>query len=288
MSHKSPPGRPKGEYRSAQREGNHTAALGIHGIGVCAAGLSDWALTRSVLLGETDCEAASLGKLDIPDLPVTERRRVNATSRLAIHAALQATAHLPTAARARVPSIFASADGDGAILASTLEALAQQPATMSPTLFHNSVFNAPAGYWTIASGANGPSITVSAGTATFAAGMIEAGVEIASGGAPVLFIAFDMTFPESLRSFGVEGEAFACALLLGPESPAPAWGRIEHWERPARRTSPSALPPALAPRFRGNAAAAALPLLAAIAARTPTAIAVPYHDGDCLELRYTP
>jgi hypothetical protein len=48
------------------------------------------------------------------------------------------------------------------------------------------------------------------------------------------------------------------------------------------------LPPALAPRFRGNAAAAALPLLAAIAARTPTAIAVPYHDGDCLELRYTP
>ena len=264
-------------------------ALGIHGIGVCAAGLSDWALTQSVLLGNAACGVEPLGKLDIPDLPVTERRRVNATSRLAIHAALQATAHLPTEARARVPSIFASADGAGAILASTLEALAQQPATMSPTLFHNSVFNAPAGYWTIASGATGPSITVSAGTATFAAGMIEAGVEIASGGAPVLFIAFDMTFPESLRSFGVQGEAFACALLLGPVSlGAPAWGRIEHWECAARRTSPSALPPALAPRFRGNAAAAALPLLAAIAARTPTAIAVAYHDGDCLELRYTP
>jgi hypothetical protein len=263
--------------------------LGIHGIGVCATGLPDWELTRSVLLGNAACGIEPLGKLDIPDLPVTERRRVNATSRLAIHAALQATAHLPTGARARLPSIFASADGDGAILASTLDALAQQPATMSPTLFHNSVFNAPAGYWTIASGANGPSITVSAGTATFAAGMTEAGVEIVSGGAPVLFIAFDMTFPESLRSFGVEGEAFACALLLGPLSPdAPAWGRIEHWERPGRRASPSALPAALAPRFRGNAAAAALPLLAAIAARTPATIVVPYHDGDCLELAYAP
>jgi hypothetical protein len=264
-------------------------ALGIHGIGVCATGLPDWALTQSVLSGDAACGIEPLGKLDIPDLPVTERRRVNATSRLAIHAALQAVAHLTAEARARLPSIFASADGDGAILANTIDALAQQPVTMSPTLFHNSVFNAPAGYWTIASGANGPSITVSAGTATFAAGMIEAGVEVVSSGGPVLYIAFDMPFPESLRSFGVAGEAFACALLLGPEAPtASAWGRIEHWERPASRASPSAVPEALAARFRGNAAAAALPLLTAIATRTPTVIAVPYHDGDCLELSYTP
>src|SRR4029450_8711217 len=100
-------------------------ALGIHGIGVCAGGLSDWALTQSVLLGNAACGVEPLGKLDIPDLPVTERRRVNATSRLAIHAALQAVAHLTSDARARLPSIFASADADGAILANTLEALAQ-------------------------------------------------------------------------------------------------------------------------------------------------------------------
>jgi beta-ketoacyl synthase-like protein len=274
---------------SVQREGASTTALCIHGIGVCATGLPDWASTQSVLLGNAACGTEPLGKLDIPDLPVTERRRVNATSRLAIHAALQAVAHLTTDARVRLPSIFASADGDGAILASSIEALAQQPATMSPTLFHNSVFNAPAGYWTIASGASGPSITVSAGTATFGAGMIEAGVEIVSSGGPVLYIAFDMPFPESLRSFGVAGEAFACALLLGPLSPAaPAWGRLEHWERPASRASPSAVPAPLAARFCGNAAAAALPLLAAIAARRPTAVAVRYHDGDCLELAYTP
>jgi hypothetical protein len=189
-----------------------------------------------------------------------------------------------------LPSIFASANGDGVILASTLEALAQQPATMSPTLFHNSVFNAPAGYWTIASAANAPSITVSAGAATFASGMLEAGVEIVNSGGPVLYIAFDMPFPESLRGFGVVGEAFACAFLLGPLSPtAPAWGRIEGWERPACSASPSAVPAVLAPRFRGNCSAAAvLPLLAAIAARTPAMVVVPYHDGECLELAYTP
>jgi hypothetical protein len=49
------------------------------------------------------------------------------------------------------------------------------------------------------------------------------------------------------------------------------------------------VPAALAPRFRGNcSAAAALPLLAAIAARMPTVVAMPYHDGDCLALAYTP
>jgi hypothetical protein len=275
---------------SAQREGTSTTALGIHGIGVCATGLRDWTFAQSVLRGDAVCGIEPIGKLDIPDLPVTERRRVNATSRLAIHAASQAVAHLTRDARACLSSIFASADGDGAILATTLDALAQQPATMSPTLFHNSVFNAPAGYWTIASGANGPSITISAGAATFATGMIEAGIEIVNSGNPVLYIAFDMPFPQSLHSFGVDSEAFACALLLGPLSPtAAAWGRIERWERPVSGVSPSAVPAPLAAHFRGNGSAlAVLPLLSAIAARIPTVVAVPYHDGDCLELAYTP
>ena len=262
--------------------------IGIRAIGVLAPGLEGWACARDVLAGRRAFEPGEVRPPPSPLLPPAERRRLNANSAWALAVASEALDAAGDVDRGRLACVFATADGDGEVLAQSLDVLASRPLALSPTLFHNSVFNAPAGYWTIASGANGPSITVSAGTATFAAGMIEAGVEIASGGAPVLFIAFDMTFPESLRSFGVEGEAFACALLLGPESPAPAWGRIEHWERPARRTSPSALPPALAPRFRGNAAAAALPLLAAIAARTPTGIAVPYHDGDCLELRYTP
>ena len=289
MSHKSPPGRPKGEYRSAQREGNHTAALGIHGIGVCAAGLSDWAVTRSVLLGETDCEAASLGKLDIPDLPVTERRRVNATSRLAIHAALQATAHLPTAARARVPSIFASADGDGAILASTLEALAQQPATMSPTLFHNSVFNAPAGYWSIASRSRGASITVSAGTVSFAAGLLEAAIEVSTGSRAVLLVAADLPFPPELASFGVTGEAFACALLLLGEGSDGTHGTIEVSLR-TNAASVSGVEDrgAVAAHFAGNSAAAALPLLACVARATAAGSTLPYLDDGCVEIAYRP
>lgn len=264
-------------------------ALEILGIGVCATGMPDWGHARQVLRGQARCVTEPLGRLDIPWLPVTERRRVNTSSRLAIHAAMQAVAHLSADARAQVPSVFASADGDGIVLANTLEALVQEPATMSPTLFHNSVFNAPAGYWTIASGARLPSTTVSAGAATFAAGLMETGIEVVTTRAPVLYIAFDMPFPDTLHTFDVMGDAFACALLLGPSLPtAPPWGRLEHWDRPVAGIRPSALPSALTDRFQGNAAACVLPLLEAIATRCAVTVAVPYHDGDCLEVGYAP
>ncbi len=71
-------------------------------------------------------------------------------------------------------TVFSSSDGDGEVLASMLAALAQPQVVLSPTLFHNSVFNAPAGYWSIGVGALATSITVSAGAASFVAGLKEA------------------------------------------------------------------------------------------------------------------
>lgn len=263
--------------------------LHILGIGLCAPGMEDWGRARSVLRGECPYAARPLAKLDIPMLPVTERRRVNATSRLAIHAAMQAVAHLPAEARARLPSVFASADGDGAVLANTLDALAQQPVTMSPTLFHNSVFNAPSGYWTIASQATAASITISAGAGTFAAGLLEAGIQALVARMPVLYVACDMAFPESLRAFAVEGSAFACALLLGPStSAASGCGQITGWERPLQNRPPHAFPALSIAHFRGNPSAAALPLLEAVARGTPASFALPYLDGGSIDLAYLP
>ena len=262
--------------------------LEIRGVGVCAPGAEDWACARSVLCDERPYDARPLAKLDIPMLPVAERRRVNATSRLAIHAAVQAVAHLPVEERAQLPSVFASANGDGAVLANMLDALARQPATMSPTLFHNSVFNAPSGYWTIASQVRARSITVSAGGSTFAAGLMEAGIEALTLGTPVLYVVYDMAFPDSLRGFAVEGEAFACALLLGPPTSAPSkFGRITGWGQPVQHgASPGCHAPIT--DFGGNPAAAALPLLAAIARGTASSVMLPYLDGGSIELDYRP
>ena len=264
-------------------------SLRILGVGLCAPGMEDWASARPVLRGECPYAARPLAKLDVPMLPVTERRRVNATSRLAIHAAMQAVAHLPAEERVRLPSVFASADGDGVVLATTLDALAQQPVTMSPTLFHNSVFNAPSGYWTIASQATAPSITVSAGAGTFAAGLLEAGMQTLASGMPVLYVACDIAFPESLRAVAVDGSAFACALLLGPStSVATGGGHVTGWDQPLPSRPPPAVPALRIDHFRGNPAAAALPLLEAIARGTAASVGLPYLDDVSIELAYVP
>lgn len=263
--------------------------LEIHGVGVCAPGAEDWECARSVLRDERPFEARPLAKLDIPMLPVAERRRVNATSRLATHAAMQAVAHLAVEERAQLPSVFASANGDGAVLANMLDALARQPATMSPTLFHNSVFNAPSGYWTIASQVRVPSITVSAGGATFAAGLMEAGIEVLTSGTQVLYIVYDIAFPDSLRDFAIVGDAFACALLLGPPTSAPSnFGRLAGWSRPVPHVGSPMFSAPITAHFGGNPASAALPLLAAIARGTAASVMLPYLDGGSIELNYLP
>lgn len=276
--------------RTSPRAGEPLTALAITGVGVCASGMLDWPMARAVLRGEADYVPLPLPKFDIPALPVTERRRVSATSRLAINAATQAVAGLPDTMLAGLASVFASADGDGPVLANMLDALAQPDVTLSPTLFHNSVFNAPAGYWTIASRACVASTTVAAGAGSFAAGLLEAGLQMVTSGNPVLYVAVDMPFPHSLSAFAVNGDAFACALLLAPagQSAGAPLGTISRWERPAAAPAPGGSPTMLAAHFAGNAAAASLPLLEAIARRVSTAVTVPFLDGNCLELVYAP
>jgi hypothetical protein len=262
-------------------------ALSIAGIGVCATGMANWTQAQPVL------RAVALPPLDplprqVPAcLPPVERRRANATSRLAVSAAMQAVEGVAVEDVARLASVFSSSDGDGEVLASMLAALAQPQVVLSPTLFHNSVFNAPAGYWSIGSGAVAASITVCAGVASFAAGLREAHAQIVATGAPVLYVACDAPFPEALASFARSAKPFACALRLAPAPSHGLHGTIE------LRMSMSDGVPApqsaeLSERFAGNAAAEVIPLLVAIARGQPGRISLPYLDGTRMPLDYRP
>ena len=265
--------------------------LAIAGIGVCATGMANWSQAQSVL------QSAVLPALDpllrlAPDcLPPVERRRANATTRLAIVAATQAMQGMPAEDVAKMATVFSSSDGDGEVLASMLAALAQPQVVLSPTLFHNSVFNAPAGYWSIGSHSRAASNTVSAGAASFAAGLKEAEGQVLATGAAVLYVAYDAPFPAALASFARSAEPFACALRLTPvaESRSNGYGRIEE-TGPDAHGEQRDLPPftELRGRFSGNAAADALPLLRAIANRRREAVALPYLDGSRLWLDYLP
>jgi hypothetical protein len=63
---------------------------------------------------------------------------------------------------------------------------------------------------------------------------------------------------------------------------------IEGWQREVGAGETDAGLRALAEGFAGNAAAAALPLLTAMAMQAVTEIRLPYIDDDSLRLRYSP
>jgi len=262
-------------------------AVGLRSVGVCAPGLDGWAQAARVLAGDAAFLPAALPKHAVEGLAQTERRRINETSRLACLAAYDAFAHAPGISAARTPTVFTSADGDGAVLAQTLSALGQRDIVVSPTAFHNSVYNAPAGYWSIAAGATAASTTVCATRASLAAAMLEGLSQVQATSRPVLVIAADAPFPAPIRSLAASHSAFACALLIDAVARGDSGARLERWTIVADALAPRT-DDAIDEAFAGNAAAKSLPLLRAFALGRATRVPLPYHDGAWLDLEIVP
>jgi hypothetical protein len=272
--------------------------LDIVGIGVCAAGMVDWPHAEAILRGSVPYAAEPLPNLVADSLPPTERRRANGVANLALHVAGEAVAGLSPAQAAKLPTVFSSGHGDGQVLGQLLQALAQHSVALSPTLFHNSVFNAPAGYWGIAAHNQAPSVALCAGAASFAAGLVESYAQACASHSAVLYVAVDAAFPESLNGLGLHHQTFACAMLLAPNGSHSAMrrGTIESWtvsgeHRPASDVRPAAgvclAENPIDSFFGGNPAAQALRLLSAIARRRAGDVRLPYLDATSLDIVFS-
>ncbi|HEX7917577.1 beta-ketoacyl synthase chain length factor, partial [Rudaea sp.] len=195
-------------------------------------------------------------------LAPNERRRAPDSVLLALAAAEQACA-MAGCAPHDLQNVFASAYGDLAINDYLCTVLARTPLELSPTKFHNSVHNAPAGYWTIASGCMASSTALSAGSATFAAGLLEAATIAASEAAPVLYVAFDIAATGPLAEVIDCDAPFGMAFVLAPAAARPITRLRLELRHAAAELAP--LPATLHALRERNPAAASLPLLAALA-----------------------
>jgi hypothetical protein len=151
--------------------------------------------------------------------------------------------------------VFVSSDGDGDIVHRLCSALAAPAAFVSPTDFHNSVHNAATGYWSIGAHSMAASTALCAYDSSFGAGLLEAACQVAIEARPVLLVAVDLPYPPPLAAYRPVRHGFAAALAFEPGS---------EFEILLNGGAASPLPPALH-EFEGNAAAACLPLLAALA-----------------------
>lgn len=255
----------------------------LEAIGLCGPGLDGWAASRAILKGVIPYEPRAT---NIPAalLPPNERRRAVQTVRLALAVGAEAFAASVRDA-GETPAIFASSGGDGDTIHEILKVIAAPNPEVSPTRFHNSVHNAPAGYWSIATGSRAPSSALCAFDDSFAAGLLEAAVMATTEARAVALIAYDVRYPEPLASARDIGAAFAVALLLGPEPATNTFASLDLELRPRNARPTTSRIPDLE-ILRGNTPAArALPLLEALAREETAEIVLPYLAEMELTLR---
>jgi len=244
--------------------------LYLEAVGCCAPGLDGWAQAQAVLRGERPYRHEELPSRPPQRLPANESRRAPLGVRLAFRVAEDA---LLADGRSPEPlaTVFASSDGDTHIVHRISLALAEPQRVVSPTDFHNSVHNAAAGYWSIAAQARLPSMSLSAGTASFGAGLLEAGAQAQAEDLDILLVAFDVRPPAPLLPRWCITESAAFALILSPRRSARALATL-HIE-PVPRSAETTMDDAGLETLRlGNPAARALPLLGRLARHEPGAI----------------
>ena len=245
----------------------------IESIGLLGPGLGDWQAAARVL-ADPATYAPERTVLPPPGgLPSAERRRTGPAVRIALAIGQEAVAASGRDA-ATLATVFTASGGDGHNCHVICETLAGDDRQLSPTRFHNSVHNAPAGYWSIATRAMAASTVLCAYDGSFGAGLLDAMCQVAVDATPTLLIAFDTDYPAPMRDVRPIPDAFGVALLLTPAAGPRAIARIDVRLTDAPATILDA--PALEQLRREIPAARALPLLDALAARRTASVVLDY------------
>lgn len=259
----------------------------IEGVGLCGPGLDGWTASLPVLAGMQAHIPAPTRMPPSPLLPANERRRAVQTVRLALAVGAEAFA---AAGRnpAATATVFTSSGGDGETIHEILSVLASPNRALSPTRFHNSVHNTPAGYWGIATESRAPSSSLCCHDDSFAAGLLEAAVQATVERRPVALVAYDVRYPAPLSDVRPIGAAFAVALVLASEPSGATLPSVEVRLRP-RSSAVSTMRSASLEALRlSTPAARSLPLLAALAHQTEAAVILDYLADMTLALDLAP
>jgi hypothetical protein len=262
-----------------------TLSAYVDGLGVLGPGLNNWPEAAAVLSARQAYRPAPTVLPPPTILPAAERRRTGRVVKLALGVALEATRQAATDP-ATLASVFSSSGADGHNCHEICQALSLPGREISPTRFANSVHNAAAGYWGIATGCMAESNVLCAFDATFCAGLLDALAQVVVDGAPVLLVAYDSEYPQPLHDKRPMPDVFGVALVLTPQKRASSLARVNaaftdsNFDRmadPALEALRSAIP-----------AARSLPLLGLLAARSSGRAILEYLDVSRVAVQVEP
>ncbi len=259
----------------------------VNGVGLIGPGLNGWQASRPIVAGTEPYRHATTtipaGEL----LPPAERRRTGALVKLALAAGQEAMAQAGLDAKA-ASTVFTSSSSDGENLHAMCESLARPAPELSPTRFHNSVHNAAAGYWGIATRSLERSTSLACFDGSFAAGLLEAMAQASVERVPVGLIAYDLPYPRPLDAVRRVSASFSAALVLSPERGAHSLAMIEVASGAAGGAATRMPDEGLEALRSGVPAARSLPLLAALARGARDTLVIDYLEDLQIQVSVAP
>lgn len=257
----------------------------LSGIGLLGPGLAGWPASIAAL---SDAALWQCQPTIVPPpavLQPTERRRAGTVTKASVVVADEASRHAGIDP-ALLVTVFASSGSEPANCHALCEALATPERLVSPTRFTNSVHNAAAGYWHIATHSQQASTSVCAFDASFVAGLLEAAVQCSARQQPVLLVACDCPYPQPMHALRPLADVFAVGLVIRPAGA----GGLARLHVTLRDETPATQCPdaGLESLRHGIPAARSLPLLQAIAARRGATLDFEFEPGLALRLDVEP
>ena len=259
-------------------------SLIVKAIGIIAPGINSWQDAISAFSQPGQFNAQPIEKKLETLLPANERRRAAWVTQLALFAAQQTGDN----DFSDCLQVFSSSNGDVTTFHQISTALGMEGRPVSPTRFHNSVHNAPAGYWSIATGSQTASTSLTAFSDSFSAGLLEAAVQLNASdndqNHDCLLVCYDEQPPASFESVIDISEPFACALRLtndrhlSNKNNDHSLARLELSLLNEQKQETTMSHDQLETLRQSNPQARVLPLLSAIASEQQTSIYLPYFE----------
>jgi hypothetical protein len=266
----------------------NTLTAYIEGIGLLGPGFHDWPTGHAVLTGQAAYQHQKTLLPAPASLPPAERRRCGPIVKLSLAVGHEAAAMAGLDVKT-LPAVFSASGGDGNNCHEICEMLASDDRQISPTRFHNSVHNAAAGYWSIATGAMASSSVLCAYDASFGAGLLEALTQVVVDGTHALLIACDTTYPEPLRKARPIPDEMGVALVLSPDRSGGSLAKIDVALTADPADAADRMPDVALEALRtAIPAARSLPLLRAVASGDTMSIVLDYLDSTRLRVEVTP
>jgi len=189
----------------------------IQGIGVWGPGFSNWSELRNCFQKKADFDEAQPSGPKPEVIPANERRRAPLPVKLAIETSSQASDHAGINPN-QLNCVFSSGFGDIDITDYMCRTLNTETMQLSPTKFHNSVHNAPAGYWTISTNCMQSANSVAGFEVSTTVTILEAVAHLTTSGEPALLTFCDVPAKGPLIPVLVNQLPFSASIVLTPIS----------------------------------------------------------------------